>query len=167
MYSRLRKWIAAVTPTTKAESGWENTFTLEEEEAVDIRFTLAGYGWKPSVNATTIKSLEKGSYKIYYRLAGAPTWTFHSRVESDRKQDGGESIYQQVGVATGLLPVGKYEIKIVAGEGTKFTAWGGAIEGIASGGQFWATLQVRVVAFKLAATQEDIGITEYAEVVIT
>ena len=162
MYSRLRKWIAAITPTTKAESGWENTFTLEEEDAVDIRFTLTGYGWKPGAGDTSIKSLEKGSYKIYYRLAGSPTWIFHAKVESDRNQDGSSTIYKRVGVALGLQAPGQYEIKIVADKGPKFTAWGGAIEGIVSGGQFWDNLQARVTAYKMAGVNDEITITENA-----
>jgi len=162
MYARQRTWIDAITPSTKTQSGWENTFRLDEADVIDIRFDLAGYGWKPSTLAVEMKSLEKGSYKIYYRQVGSPTWIFHARVEADRSQAGSATIYKRVGVSTGLLPQAHYEIKIEADKGSKFTAWGGAIEGIASGGQFWSNLQVRALAYKMAGMDQAITITEYA-----
>jgi len=160
MYKRIRKWIDAISPTAHTESGWENSFTTEEDEAIDIRFTLTGYGWKPNAGDENIKALEKGSYKIYLRENGESTWNLLGRVECDRAGTDASTVYKSVGFATGLLSAGKYDIKIVADKAAKFTAWGGALEGIISGGQFWSGLQVRTFSYRSPSGYDEMAITE-------
>jgi hypothetical protein len=160
MYKRLKTWLDAITPSVKTTSGWVNTFTTEESDAVDIRFTLAGYGWKPLPTDTNLKSLEKGSYKISYRVSGSPTWIFHARVDSNRAQQDASTVYRSTAVELGVLASGKYEVRIEADKGSKFTAWGGTIEGIVSGGQFWSGLQVRTLAYQNKDVTQDISINE-------
>ena len=164
MYQRLRKWIQAVTPSSKSESGWENIFTTEEGDVVDIRFTLQGYGWKPNASDENIKALEKGSYKIYIRANGDSDWIFLARVESDRAGQQTATVYRNIGFTTGRLEPDKYDIKIVADKGDKFTAWGGSLEGITSGGQFWSALQVRALTYKRAEVADNPSVTEDVEV---
>ena len=164
MYQRAKKWIFAVQPSAHNESVWENTFTIEEDGVVDIRFSLEGYGWKENANQENLVSLEKGSYKVYYRINGQPDWTFLSRIESNRAGGSESIVYKSVGCTTGLLTASKYDVKIVADKGAKFTGWGGTLEGIASGGQFWSNLQVRVRPYHIpsvydeATVEEDVGV---------
>jgi len=160
MYQRRRKWTSALDPSTHSESGWENTFTIEEEDAVDVRFRLSGYGWKQNAGVENQVVLEKGSYKIYYRENGASDWIFLARVEADRAGTDETNVYKKVGMATGVLSPGKYDIKIVADRASIFTAWGGALEGITSGGKFWSDLQVRVQRFKISEGGDDLTVTE-------
>jgi len=160
MYKRTKQWLQAITPSVVSDSGWENTFSLEEDDAVDIRFSLKGYGWKPNASDENLNSLEKGSYKVYYRLSGSGTWLFLARAESNRANQDDTKVYSRTAIATGLLEAGKYEIKIVADKGSKFTAWGGAIEGIASDGRFWENLQVRKFRTKSSGMSDGIGLNE-------
>ena len=164
MYSRDKKWISAIQPTVRSESGWENTFTIEEDGVVDIRFTLQGYGWKENAGQENLVALEKGSYKIYYRINGQPDWVFLARIESYRAGSSEAVVYKSAGCSIGLLPEGRYDIKIVADKAGKFTGWGGVVEGIASGGQFWFDLQVRLRSYytpnvsDIATITEDVGV---------
>jgi len=160
MYQRVKKWLDAITPTTKSESGWENTFTIEEKDAIDIRFKLKGYGWKPNASDENLPALEKGSYRIYYRLVGESDWTFLLRAESDRADNSVAQVYRDIGVAVGQRPAGQYEIKIVADKGARFTSWGGSVEGISSGEQFWSNLEVRTKASVLPESSDEVTVTE-------
>jgi hypothetical protein len=160
MFKRLKTWLDAISPLVKTNSGWINTFTTEETDLIDIRFTLAGYGWKPNPTDQNLKSLEKGSYKISYRLSGSPTWIFLARVEANRAQQDATTVYRDTAFEIGLLDTGKYEVKIEADKGSKFTAWGGTIEGIASGDQFWSNLQVRTLAYRNNLVAQSVTINE-------
>jgi hypothetical protein len=160
MYKRTKKWMPAISPSVFSESVWENTFTTEEDDIVDIRFSLKGYGWKTTVTDENLNSLEKGSYKIYYRLSGSGTWIFLARAESNRASQDDTTVYSRTAIATGLIESGKYEIKIVADKGSKFTSWAGAIEGIASGDRFWENLQIRSSGVKDAIVNQALNITE-------
>jgi hypothetical protein len=160
MYKRTKKWMPAISPSTFSESDWENTFTTEEDDIVDIRFSLKGYGWKPNVSDENLNTLEKGSYRIYYRVSGSGTWLFLARAESNRASQDVVNVYSRTAIATGLIESGKYEIKIVADKGSKFTGWGGAIEGIASGERFWENLQIRSSGVKDALVNEAFSVSE-------
>ena len=65
MYLRLKNWTLGLAPAFHSETVWENIITIQESDAVDLRFRLKGYGWKPSSSDVDLKTLEKGSYKIY------------------------------------------------------------------------------------------------------
>jgi len=160
MYQRIKKWLQAISPTVHSESVWTNEFTTEEDDVIDIRFRLKGYGWKPNAGDENLSSLEQGSYKIYYKLDGGSTWIFAGRVSSKRANTSDTRVYENVGFTTGSIPEGKYNVKIVADKGAKFTGWGGAIEEIVSGGQFWSGLEVRSLAYKQADVVDSPVITE-------
>jgi len=160
MYQRAKRWITAISPSVHSESAWENIFTTEEDDVVDIRFTLAGYGWKENSNQENLVTLERGSYKIYYRVNGSSSWNFLSRIVADRAGSDVSSVYKSIGCATGLLAPSKYDIKIVADKGEKFTGWGGVLEGITSGGQFWSGLKVRTRAYHVPSVDDNFNIEE-------
>jgi len=163
MYKRIKRWIQALNPNTHSENGWVNEFTTEEVDVIDIRFKLYGYGWKPNVDDENLSTLEKGSYKISYRINGTSDWTFLARVDSSRAGTDEVTVYKHVGITTGLLQAEKYDIKIEADKGSKFTAWGGSLEGITSGGQFWYDLEVRALAYKILNNYDELAVTENAE----
>lgn len=162
MYLRKKQWLNAVTPAVHTESGWINTFRLEETDAIDVRFALLGYGWKPNPTDENLQALEKGSYKIYYRLVGDSVWTFLARVESARASQDVATVYLNVGFSLGVVAEGHYEFMIEADKGSRYTAWGGTVEGIASGGVFYSGLQVRVDPYKMCAVNDALTITENA-----
>jgi len=158
MYVRNKIWQDPIL-TSQNESVWENTIVFDAE-AIDIQLKLMGYGWKPSGSDENLVVLNFGRYNCYYREVGTTPWIKFATVISERDDWSSSSVYRDTFITLGKKDNKKYEIKIIAADGEKFTAWGGSLEGITSGGQFWYNLQMRTDAPYSIRVNDSVSIAE-------
>jgi len=160
MYRRTKTWQDLII-ASQAESGWENTITLNYP-CIDFRCVLQGYGWKANASDENLVVNYKGRYDCYYRISGGGAWTKFATVISERAGYSDSNVYKDSYITLGVVAENTYEIKIVAADAEKFTAWGGTLEGISSGGQFWSSGKMRSLKPYEISVSEDIDISEFA-----
>ena len=142
MFTRYHVWQEPAISST-SETDWTNII-VTKYPAIDIRFLLKGYGWKPNPTDENLSILYEGRYDIYYRELGTPPWIKFATVISERASSNVAYVYEDASVALGLSAEKIYELKIVALDGEKFTNWGGVIEGISAGGVFYTDIRMRM-----------------------
>lgn len=141
MYTRQNVWQDA-TVQSKAKNEWENIIVMGSP-CVDFRVRLRGYGWKPSSSDVNLTVLYEGRYACYYRERYSSTWIKFATVVSERASHVEDKVYEDTYVTLGVVASKIYEIKIVALDGERFDSWGGEVEGIEFGGEFWYSAKAR------------------------
>lgn len=161
MYGRFLTWQQDLPVSAQIESGPVNNFVVDSQ-CIDIRFNLKGYGFKrPGESNRVIYHF--GTYKCFFRLIGEPDFTLFARVVSARARTVDPDVYKDVGVSTGLLPQGQYEIKIEADRLEELETWStGLIEGISGGDRFYDDIECRTDRPIRLAVSEAIPIREFA-----
>jgi hypothetical protein len=163
MYSRFVTWQKNINFSSVVKVDDVNQFTVSDE-AMDVRFSLKGYGFKKVGEQNRIVH-HFGCYKCYYRKVGDVDWMLFAHVTSARESSEGENVYKDVNVSSGVLLQAQYEVKIVACRLIELENWaGGEVEGIASGDQFFYDLQSRqnlpnkVRATEVVSVLEGVGV---------
>ena len=142
MYSRFLTWQQRPGTSLATEVADVNSFRIDDE-SVDIRFKLRGYGFKRAGERNRI-IYHFGTYRCFFRRAGAPDFTLFANAVSERADQEDADVYRDIGVTSGLIPRGVYDIRVEAGRLLELETWaGGVMEGIASGSGFVFDLEAR------------------------
>lgn len=142
MYSRFVTWQNNPNFSSLVKVDDTNQFMIDDE-AMDVRFTLKGYGFKKVGEQNRI-IYHFGCYKCYYRKVGETDWNLFAHATSARESSEESDVYKDIAVTSGVLAQAQYEVKVVACRLIELASWsGGEVEGIASGEQFFYGLQAR------------------------
>lgn len=142
MYSRFQTWQQAPKITLEAEVTDVNEFRVNDA-SVDIRFGLKGYGFKRAGEKNRV-IYHFGSYRCFFRRVGDADFTPFANVLTERADSEDDDVYRDIGVTTGLIPSGQYDIRIEATRLLELEAWSaGIVEGISSGGKFHFDIEAR------------------------
>lgn len=141
MYSRTKTWQTPVIESIE-NNGFENIITLGFP-CIDFRMKLIGYGWKNNVSDKNLSVLYPGRYEIFFRKIGTISWDHVSTIESTRADYSDDYVYEDAFFSLGPVNEDLYQIKVIASNGPIFGTWGGTLEGINSGGNFFYDLMIR------------------------
>lgn len=141
MYSRTKTWQTPVIDSIASE-GFENIITLGFP-CIDFRMRLIGYGWKNNATDTNLSVLYPGRYDIFFRKIGTIIWDHVSTIESLRADYSANYVYEDSFFSLGAVSEDLFQIKIVASNGPVFGTWGGILEGISAGENFFYDLMIR------------------------
>lgn len=141
MYSRTKTWQTPVIDSIE-NNGFENIITLGFP-CIDFRMKLIGYGWKNNVSDKNLSVLYPGRYEIFFRKIGAISWDHVSTIESTRADYSDDYVYEDTFFSLGPVNEDLYQIKVIASSGPVFGTWGGILEGISSGENFFYDLMIR------------------------